>query len=73
MFYSLFVELISFHTINTRTIGGGMKASLWLEYDNKQKHVKFSAKNIKAKFIVCYFWVTRVITLACYCIVTNDP
>ena len=49
MFYSLFVELISFHTINTRTVGGGMKASLWLEYDNNQKPCQVLRKKYKSK------------------------
>ena len=46
-----------FSLLGTRTVGGcGLKKII----SNNQ--VKFSAKTIKAKFIVCYFWLTRVVT-----------
>ena len=39
-----------------------MKASQWLVWDDKQWPGQVFSKNIKAKFIVCIFCVTRVVT-----------
>ena len=39
----------------------GVKTFLWSDLENKQRTIKFSAKNIKAIFIACELSVKRVV------------